>query len=111
MMKSIFLGLFLAWAVAQAAAAPETYGIDPIHSFMLFKVRFLWASKIDGCFCGGISGTVSFDPAAPEKSTVQNRHVGHRICAAEQRYQKPGFSERSKFPAYHIQEQVGPESQ
>jgi polyisoprenoid-binding protein YceI len=38
---------------------------------MLFKVRLLWASKIDGCFCGGISGTVSFDPAAPEKSTVE----------------------------------------
>jgi polyisoprenoid-binding protein YceI len=71
MKKSIFSGLFLAWVVAQAAAAPETYGIDPIHSFMLFKVRFLWASKIDGCFCGGISGTVSFDPAAPEKSTVE----------------------------------------
>jgi polyisoprenoid-binding protein YceI len=71
MKKSIFSGFFLAWVVAQAAAAPETYGIDPIHSFMLFKDRFLWVGSIDGCFCGGISGMVSFDPAAPEKSTVK----------------------------------------
>ncbi|HEX4201510.1 MAG TPA: YceI family protein, partial [Chthoniobacterales bacterium] len=71
MKKSIFSGLFLVWAVAQAAAVPETYGIDPMHSFVLFKVRFLWASNIYGCFCGGVSGKVSFDPAAPEKSTVE----------------------------------------
>src|ERR1700741_819745 len=70
MKKSIFSGLFLAWALAQAAAAPETYEIAPIHSFMRFKDRFLWLGSIDGCFCGGISGIVSFDPAAPEKSTV-----------------------------------------
>ena len=71
MKKSIFSGLFLVWAVAQAAAVPEMYGIDPMHSFVLFKVRFLWASNIYGCFCGGVSGKVSFDPAAPETSTVE----------------------------------------
>jgi polyisoprenoid-binding protein YceI len=71
MKKLIFSGLFLAWAVAQTAATPKTYEIDPMHSFVLFKDRLLWASEIDGCFCGGISGTVSFDPAAPEKSTVE----------------------------------------
>jgi polyisoprenoid-binding protein YceI len=71
MKKSIFSGFFLAWALAQAAAAPETYEIDPIHSFMRFEDRFLWVGSIDGCFCRGIFGTVSFDPAAPEKSTVE----------------------------------------
>ena len=71
MKKSIFSGLLLVWAVAQAAAVPEIYAIDPIRSFVLFKVRFLWATDINGCFCGGVSGKVSFDPAAPEKSTIE----------------------------------------
>jgi polyisoprenoid-binding protein YceI len=47
------------------------YAINPLHSFVLFKVRFLWATNFNGCFCGGVSGEVSFDPAAPEKSTVE----------------------------------------
>ena len=71
MKKSIFSGLFLLWALAQAAAVPEMYAIDPLRSFVLFKVRFLWATNINGCFCGGVSGKVSFDPAAPEKSIVE----------------------------------------
>lgn len=71
MKKSILSGFFLAWVVAQAAAVPETYQIDPVHSFMRFEDRFLWLGSIDGCFCGGISGILSFDPAAPETSTVE----------------------------------------
>jgi polyisoprenoid-binding protein YceI len=63
--------LFLAWAITQAATASETYSINPINSFVLFKIRFLWVSNFNGCFCGGVSGRVSFDPAAPEKSTVE----------------------------------------
>jgi polyisoprenoid-binding protein YceI len=71
MKKSIFSGLFLLWAVTRVAAVPEMYAINPLHSFVLFKVRFLWATNFNGCFCGGVSGKVSFDPAAPEKSTVE----------------------------------------
>jgi polyisoprenoid-binding protein YceI len=71
MKKSAFSALFFAWAITQAAAAPEKYEINPINSFVLFKLRFLWASNISGCFCGGVSGMVSFDPAVPEKSTVE----------------------------------------
>jgi len=71
MKKPAFSALFLAWAITQAAAAPEKYEINPINSFVLFMVGFLWASNISGCFCGGVSGMVSFDPAVPEKSTVE----------------------------------------
>lgn len=71
MKTSTFTALFLAWAITQAAAGSETYSINPINSFVLFKIRFLWVSNFNGCFCGGVSGRVSFDPAAPEKSTVE----------------------------------------
>ena len=71
MKKSIFSALFLAWTLTQAAAGPETYAINPINSSVLFKIRLLWTTNIDGCFCGGVSGRVSFAPDAPEKSTVE----------------------------------------
>jgi polyisoprenoid-binding protein YceI len=71
MKKPIFSALFLAWTVTQAAAGLETYEINSINSSVLFKVRLLWTTDINGCFCGGVSGRVSFDHDAPEKSTVE----------------------------------------
>jgi polyisoprenoid-binding protein YceI len=69
--KAIFSILLLARAVTQAAAASETYEINPENSSVLFKVRLLWTTNIEGCFCGGVSGRVSLDPDAPQKSTVR----------------------------------------
>ena len=71
MKKSIFPALLLAWTITQAVAAQETYEINPENSCVLFKVRLLWTTNIEGCFCGDVSGRVSFDPGAPEKSTVK----------------------------------------
>ena len=71
MKKSVFPALLLAWTITQAVAVPETYEINPENSSVLFKVRLLWTTNIEGCFCGGVSGRVSFDPDAPQKSTVK----------------------------------------
>jgi polyisoprenoid-binding protein YceI len=71
MKKAIFSALLLAWTITQAAAVPETYEINPKNSSVLFKVRLLWTTNIEGCFCGGVSGRVSFDPDALQKSTVK----------------------------------------
>src|SRR5260370_31102200 len=71
MKKSIFPALLLAWTITQAVAVPETYEINPENSSVRFKVRLFWTTNIEGCFCGGVSGRVSFDPAAPQKSTVK----------------------------------------
>ena len=71
MKKSIFPALLLAWTISQAVAVPEAYEINPENSSVLFKVRLLWTTNIEGCFCGGVSGRVSFDPDAPQKSTVK----------------------------------------
>jgi polyisoprenoid-binding protein YceI len=71
MKKSIFPALLLAWTITQAVAVPETYEINPENSSVRFKVRLLWTTNIEGCFCGGVSGRVSFDPDAPQKSTVE----------------------------------------
>jgi polyisoprenoid-binding protein YceI len=70
MKKSIFSAFLLACAVTHSAVAAETYEIDPIHSFLLFKVTRLGAEYVYGRFTGGLSGMVSFDSAAPDKSAV-----------------------------------------
>jgi polyisoprenoid-binding protein YceI len=71
MKKAIISALLLAGAVTQAAAASETYEINPESSSVLFKIRLLWTTNIEGCFCGGVSGRVSLDPDAPQKSIVK----------------------------------------
>src|ERR1700722_11313007 len=71
MKKSTFSAVLLALTMTQAAAVSETYEINPNNSSVLFKVRLLWTTNIEGCFCGGVSGRVSFDPDAPQKSTVK----------------------------------------
>jgi polyisoprenoid-binding protein YceI len=47
-----------------------TYTIDPTHSTAEFKVRHLMVANVKGHF-SGITGTVVFDPGAPENSRVE----------------------------------------
>ena len=70
MKKSIFSAFLLACAVTHSAVAAETYEVVPIDSFVLFKVTHLGAQNVYGRFTGGLSGMVSFDSAAPDKSAV-----------------------------------------
>jgi len=70
MKKSIFSAFLLACAVTHSGVAAETYEIDPIHSFVLFKVTRLGAEYVYGRFTGGLSGMVAFDSADPDKSAV-----------------------------------------
>ena len=71
MKKAIFSTLLLVRVLTQATAASEAYEINPESSTVLFKVRLLWTTNIEGCFCGGVSGRVSLDPDAPQKSIVK----------------------------------------
>jgi polyisoprenoid-binding protein YceI len=70
MKKSIIATLCLGYLIANSAAAAETFGVNPIESFVLFKVNRLGVAYVYGRFTGGLSGTISTDPAAPDKSTV-----------------------------------------
>jgi polyisoprenoid-binding protein YceI len=71
MKKFIISALFLGCLVARLAVAAETFQVDPIHSFVLFKVSHLGAGYVYGRFTDGLTGTVSTDPAAPDKSAVE----------------------------------------
>ena len=70
MKKTIFSAFLLAWAVTHPAVAAETYEVVPIESFVLFRAIGLGTHYVYGRFTGGLSGTVSFDSAAPDKSAI-----------------------------------------
>ena len=71
MKTAIFSALLLARALTQVAAAVEAYEISPENSSVLFKVRLLWTTNISGSFREGVSGRVSIDPDAPQRSVVK----------------------------------------
>jgi polyisoprenoid-binding protein YceI len=102
MKKSIFSALLLAWTITQAAAVSETYEINPKNSSVLFKVRFLWTTNIEGCFCGGVSGRVSFDPDAPQESTVKleikTDTLNTGVTQLNNEIKAPAFLDVEKFP-------------
>ena len=102
MKKSIFSALLLAWTITQAVAVSETYEINPKNSSVLFKVRFLWTTNIEGCFCGGVSGRVSIDPDAPQESTVKleikTDTLNTGVKQLNNEIKGPGFLDVEKFP-------------
>src|SRR5246500_516008 len=102
MKKAVFSALLLLRAVTQATAASETYEISPENSSVLFKVRLLWTTNIQGCFCGGVSGRVSFDPDAPQKSTVKleikTETLNAGVPQLSNEIKGPAFLDAEKFP-------------
>lgn len=57
-------------ATTSGAAVAETYTIDPNHTQVRFTYSHFGFSNILGIF-GGVSGTVVYDPAKPEASSVK----------------------------------------
>lgn len=81
--RSAVLGLLAAVVIAAAAAltvhadsaapqpaAPPTYNIDPVHSFVVFQVGHLGIGNVWGRF-NQIDGTIAFDPANPAAGKIQ----------------------------------------
>ena len=69
---------------------------------MLFKVRLLWTTNIEGCFCGGVSGRVSLDPDAPQKSTVileiKTETLNTGLSQLNNEIKGAGFLDVERFP-------------
>jgi polyisoprenoid-binding protein YceI len=68
-MKSRFLTLAAALAVASPALAEESYQLDKSHSTVGFQVRHIF-TMVGGSF-QDFSGTVKVDRARPERSSVE----------------------------------------
>ena len=87
------LGLF-------ATARAETYTIDPVHSSVGFSLRHL-VSKFSSSFTK-VNGTVTFDAAAPEASSVEATVDIASISTANEKrdnhVKSPDFFDAAKFP-------------
>jgi len=103
MKKSIFSAFLLACTVTHSVVAAETYQINPIESFVLFKVLRLEAAYVCGRFTGGLSGTVSIDSGAPDKSAVtvevKTDTLDTGFAQRDKDIKGPDFLNVKQFPA------------
>ncbi len=97
-MKRLILTLLASAAVISANA--ETYTIDSAHSSVGFNVKHNLVSRVPGSFTT-FSGTISYDAAAPEKSSAQATiDVGSVSTNNEKRdghLKTPDFFDVAKF--------------
>ena len=87
-------------AAAAAPAGPRTYTIDRSHSSVGFRIRHL-VSNVDGRF-KDFAGTVTYDPAAPEKSsvdvTVQAASIDTDTPRRDDDLRSENFFDVAKYP-------------
>ena len=99
MKKLLALSAVLALALAARAEA-VSYKIDPVHSSVGFTLRHM-VSKLSSSFTK-VTGTVNFDAAAPETSSVEATvEIGSVSTANEKRdshIKSPDFFDAAKFP-------------
>ena len=85
---------------AFAADPPQTFGIDPVHSSVGFKVRHL-VSKVSGSF-KEFSGTIAGDPKAPEGAsialTIKAASIDTLNADRDKHLNSPDFFDAAKFP-------------
>jgi polyisoprenoid-binding protein YceI len=102
MKKVILSALLLVRVLTQTAAASEAYEISPGNSSVLFKVRLLWTTNISGSFREGVSGRVSIDPDAPQKSMVKleikTGTLDTGLATLNNQIKGAGFLDVEKFP-------------
>ncbi len=89
-----------------AAAAQETWQLDPPHSSAQFSVRHLGVSTVRGAFTK-VSGTVQYDPANLGKSSIQAAidaaSVDTRVEMRDNDLRSPRFLDAQKYPTITFQ--------
>ena len=102
MKKSIIIAVFLGCLVAHSTIAAETFQVDKNHSFVLFKVSHLGAGYVYGRFTDGVSGAISTDPAAPDKSAValevKTDTLDTGLVQRDKDIKSPDFLNAKQFP-------------
>lgn len=100
---SIFFAAALAALTLSAAPAraAETFTIDGAHSYVIFKVMHLGVANNWGRF-NEISGTVNFDEANPEKSSVnleiKAESVDTGVAKRDKHLRDTDFFSAKEFP-------------
>jgi len=79
----------------------KTWQIDPNHSAAQFSVRHLGISTVRGAFTK-VSGTASYDPADPGKTTLEATidasSIDTRVQRRDNDLRSPNFFDVAKYP-------------
>ena len=105
MKKTLFAAaLFVATAagtLTPAFAAPVSYKIDPAHTAVAFIVNHIGFSNVIGRF-NTVSGDISFDKDAVEKSTVNvtidSTSIDTNHAKRDEHLRSPDFFNAKEFP-------------
>lgn len=100
-MKRIALLAVAAVLSLPAFASAAAWEIDPAHTTVGFSVKHMMVSNVKGQF-KTTSGTVEFDPAAPEKAVIDVKidvaSVDTEIGKRDDHLKSPEFFDAAKFP-------------
>lgn len=100
-MKRLGVLLVAVMAMSSLSLAVETYKIDGAHSAAIFSVKHLGISTVRGRFTD-VSGTIEFDPQAPEKSSVvaviKASSITTDNATRDKHLNSPDFFDTAKYP-------------
>lgn len=100
MSKTILAAVLAVTGFVQSAIA-DTYKVDPVHSSIVFAIGHMEIAKVYGRF-NGASGTVEYDPAAPEKAVfnvqVETKNVDTNMPPRDNHLRSPDFFDAEKYP-------------
>src|SRR4029077_13585664 len=101
LMKPLTLVVALVSAFVLSANAADTFKIDPVHSFVMFRVQHLGIANTYGRF-NDISGTVVFDKDNPAKSSVELavpiESLDTHNSIRDKSLKSPDFFDAKQFP-------------
>jgi polyisoprenoid-binding protein YceI len=105
-MKKLILLFAALLATSSLALAAETYTLDGAHSSANFSVKHMGISTVRGRFAD-VSGTILFDAAAPEKSSVtaviKSASINTDNATRDKHLNTPDFFDTAKYPDIKFQ--------
>ncbi|RMG17909.1 MAG: hypothetical protein D6731_03205 [Planctomycetota bacterium] len=95
------LAALLAAACATPCLGAETYGIDPVHSTIIFRIKHLGVSYLYGRF-NKVQGTLFLDDEDPSKSKISVEVTAASVDTGNQKrddhLRGPDFFNVKQFP-------------
>ena len=87
--------------LASSLVFADTYAVDPVHSFAMFRIRHMNTSWVYGRI-NGPEGTINYDAAAPEKSsfeiTLKAENIDTAVAARDNHLKSPTFFNAKEYP-------------